>query len=276
MAKNKERQEHKVVLSKDKSQCQKPEVQATGQEKKQQAAEKKEQKQPSKKAEENASLQAFSNVCGIILIMMLCAVIGHQIGSYRMERQKSEEYAVEQEEQEKNKEQLQNKIEEQERQFAEEKDISEKEKDILEKEKDNLIDFLEIYDKVQEVSYTKLENEKVLFVNIPISEEAMFRNEYEIYDNNNLPIYLKLSELKRIDRDTKLYVHFSGMPETWTVESISKIGGDLYYFPYTNGNETYYCWKLSTSILSARYCVEFNPHNDEDPYYLTLWWPGNY
>lgn len=274
MKKDKERQENKVVLPKDKQQCQEPK--AANPEKKQQAAEKKEQKQPAnetKKSEKDTPLQSFSNVCAIVLIIILCAVMGHQIGSYRMERQKSEEYAVEQEELEDQKEelekqkgQLEDKIEEQERQFAEEKDI-------LERAGKNLTYFLEMYDKLQEVSYTKLDNEKVLFVNIPISEDEMLRNEYEIYDNNNVPIYLKMSEMEKIDEDTKLYVHFFGMPEAWTVESISKRSGDVYYFPYTNGSETYYCWKLST--FGDRYCVEFNPHNGEEPYYLTLWWPGN-
>lgn len=264
MGKDKERQKSEVVLYKeDKSQqCQEPK--AANSEKKQQAAEKKEQKQPANEPKKGEFTQFLLKTIGIFLIMLVLSIASYQKGA----DQKSEEYAVEREELENQKEQLEDKIEEQERQFAEEKDI-------LERAGKNSTYFLEMYDKLQEVSYTKLDNEKVLFVNIPISEDEMLRNEYEIYDNNNVPIYLKMSEMEKIDEDTKLYVHFSGMPEAWTVESISKRSGDVYYFPYTNGSETYYCWKLSTSTLSDRYCVKFNPHNGEEPYYLTLWWPGN-
>ncbi len=246
MAKNKERKKSEIVLCKeDKSQqCQDP--QATGQEKKQQAAEKKEQKQLSKKSEENAPLQAFSNVCGIILIMMLCAVIGHQIGSYRMERQKSKEYAAEQEEQEKNKEQLEN------------------QKEQLEK----VQNFLERNDIFQELKFTKIDGERVLFANILLPEE-MSTDKY-----SQMPIFLNLSE--KLESDTKLYVRFSGMEDSWTLDRIDHNNGTaLPFVIYSDGNEKYYCWELNTSFLSDRYYIQFNPHNGEDPYYLTLWWPGN-
>lgn len=262
MAENKKQRKNEIVLSqeKEKQQCQESKVAEQ-----QHSEEKKKQKQPAdepKKSEKDKSLYFLGAFAGTMIILIVTFKVISYWEDLTYKAGQYEEYAAENKELREQKGQLEDEIREQEQQFLEEKDI-------LEKAERNLTYFLEFNDKIQEVSYTKLDGERVLFVNIPISEDSMLRDEYEIYDNNNVPIYLKFSESEEIAENTKLYVHFSGMEENWTVENVSGISGDVYYFPYRDGNNTYYCWKLPT--YKNRYCVEFNPHNGDDPYYLILW-----
>lgn len=244
MAENKKQRKNEIVLSqgKEKQQCQEQEAAKQEEQSQQQEITKQEEQQSTeeqKKAKKRKKIiKKLKDISYILLVMSIFFLVGmwHGGNKYNIQKEQLEE-----------------------------------ENECLKSSREDLFHFLKLNDCLQEVSYTKLDEEKVLFVNIPIQPEKMARKGYET--SKLLPIFLSVPKELKVERGTILYVSFSGLDKDWTLNEVKNWSEEISFIPYRVENNTYYYWKLDA--LGSKYKLEFEPHNGDDPYYLTLWWPGN-